>query len=222
MKKTLIASVFFALMVLTGCEKEQSIEPDLSSPTILQNEDSTFTAKGKKPADSSEGWINYQIPEGVHQSSNTALTLFSGDSMAFYFSFDSTALYQTRDPANQEDWNKLMGFSDCQSHHHQNSVRLVWRWNEGAGIEIGEYFYRNGQRSFAKLTTVQVGDTNFAMIAAQKGFYHLQVNDVSSEQVRRCANRNASYWLYPYFGGDEVAPHSFNIFIKQLWPIVKS
>lgn len=219
MKNALYSSVFFIALLFSSCEKEdyspesqisEVSEPQTSLPPDL---------RGKRPTEiTQDHWINYYIPEGEHYSSNGALEIFASDSLDVYFSFDSTAVYSTSDISNQLDWNKLIGFSDCQSHHHQNSVRLVWRWTPGIGLEIGEYVYSERDLSFQKLTTVEIRDTNHAVITATSGFYKLKVNDVKSEVIRKCSSRFASYKLFPYFGGTEVAPHHVNVYINQVYP----
>lgn len=196
------------VLLLLSCEKkeqtkslpiEENTRPDTISPSP---------------------WVNYEIPPGEHYNSLRSFELFPYDSLTFEFAFDSTAIYYTREPHNQADWNKLMGFSDCQSHHQTNSVRLVWRWSGAQGLEIGQYFYLNGNRQYSTLTTVAIGDTNRAFIYISNGLYHLKVNEAEAVVTRHCDTRASSYWLYPYFGGDEAAPHKINVFVRHLFPVV--
>lgn len=215
MKKALAICACGLFGILLSCSKEniESSDPPFAAEVYKSPTD---TIKEKAP--SQLPWRNYIIRQGGHTNIFEGLNLFQKDSMAFYFSFDSTAIYQTVDPKNQADWNKLMGFSDCQSHHHQNSARLVWRWTEGVGVEIGEYYYISRNREYKGITKVNIGDTVFASVSAGNGYYTLQVGDVISEKIKKCNNRLASYLLYPYFGGDEVAPHNINVHIRHLYP----
>ena len=69
---------------------------------------------------------SYVIEEGDH-SSTSKVTLITATEMTFEAVFDDSAIYETVSESNQADINKLMGFSDCTSHHHSNSARFGWR-----------------------------------------------------------------------------------------------
>lgn len=162
-------------------------------------------------------WEVYSIPRGDHYNDLRSFSFFQGDTLRFRFVMDSSAFYSTKDPKNQADWNKLMGFSDCGSFHHTNSIRLVWR-NYHNQLEIGEYRYTNGKREYSTLGSVVPGDTNLAEIVATPNAYKLRLNDILAERKRSCNGRSSSYWLYPYFGGDEPAPAAVHIAIQHLVP----
>lgn len=213
--KHAVCLMLMLLWMSMACTKEDKsqLQDPVSTESNTDSLDSVI--QGKKPEPQ---WENYSIAKGEHYNGYLNLNPFPSDSLAFRFAFDSTAIYQTEILNNQKDWNKLMGFSDCGSLHHTNSVRLVWRYNPEAGIEIGEYFYRNEVRSYEQLATVQIGDTVSAIIAARPESYLLKVNEVQDVQSRPCNNKENRYQLFPYFGGDEVAPHDINVFIQQLYP----
>ena len=42
----------------------------------------------------------------------------------------------------------------------------------------------------------------------------MSVDDISTVIPRACDMNYKRYYLYPYFGGDEVAPHTIKIKIK--------
>ncbi len=140
----------------------------------------------------------YLIEAGKHYSFHFPMLVWDRNKMEITFKFDETAIYQTQSPNNQNDWNKLFGFS--RGFHHNNSVRLVWRWNPNIKrIEITDYYYTNGVRFYNKipLLSINPGEERTLSISI--------------------ANRNAfklGYILFPYFGGQETAPHDIKIMIK--------
>lgn len=171
------------------------------------------------PKSSGPKWENYVISQGQHYNNLRTFGFFPHDSLAFEVVFDSTAMYQTQSRANQADWNKLMGFSDCASLHQTNSVRVVWRYlPANGGLQLGEYYYTDGKRSFATLGNYQFNDTIPVKIYTSNGFYKVQAGSHSGSKKRACSNASGRYGLYPYFGGDETAPQDINMFIRQLYP----
>jgi hypothetical protein len=48
--------------------------------------------------------------------------------LEFRFKMDESAIYRSGTWANQQDINKLTGFSSCGHFHHQNSARFGWNW----------------------------------------------------------------------------------------------
>ncbi|UII26213.1 hypothetical protein LVD15_23400 [Fulvivirga maritima] len=86
----------------------------------------------------------YTIRAGSH-SSNPMPEGFSDDELVFTALFDSSAVYKTEAEANQADINKLMGFSDCGAHHHENSARFGWRWYNDE-LQVFAYCYVDGVR----------------------------------------------------------------------------
>lgn len=97
---------------------------------------------GEKPTQESEetlpntgaivgaGFKTYTILAGAHYATENPIEKVTGDSIAFTVRFDSTCRYQTKNSRNQDDINKLMGFSDNGVLHHQNSARVGWRWKK--------------------------------------------------------------------------------------------
>lgn len=157
-------------------------------------------------------WEKHLIPKGMHYATSSALAFWPSETMNFYLRFDSTTIYTTVDSVNQYDWNKVMGFSDCNSMHHQNSVRLVWRYTEEKAIELGGYAYNKGKRSFKTITSISIDEVVLITINANKKKYIISVNDASVELSRGCTSRFISYQLFPYFGGDEVAPRDIAVY----------
>src|ERR1044071_3761011 len=79
-----------------------------------------------------EGFTDYVIRRGQHSTDHSDLSNHKYTTQSFLVKFDSSAIYQTIDPANQYDINKLYGFADNGTHHQQFSARFGWRWSDGA------------------------------------------------------------------------------------------
>lgn len=135
--------------------------------------------------------------------------------LKFTVKFDSTAIYQTQDPQNQADINKLFGFSDNKSHHQQFSARFGWRWFNNA-LNLQAYVYNNGQRETKDLGNIEIGKEYACEIRVKEGAYEFVVGEEIITTPRNSVGTLAEgYKLYPYFGGDEVAPHTIHIYIRE-------
>lgn len=159
------------------------------------------------------GFKTYIIKKGKHRSGwryNTS----NSNSFNIEVVFDKSAIYETDDPTNQYDVNKLWGISDCGNHHHDNSIRFGWRWLNDS-LEILWYRRMNGNFEFEKITNVNIDEVNKMHISINKNSYELRVNGVIKTVDRPCSQDFKRYKLYPYFGGDEKAPHRIKILIKE-------
>ena len=137
------------------------------------------------------------------------------DLCVFLARFDSTAIYQTQSIENQYDINKLYGFSDNNSDHHQYSARFGWRWSDKA-LRLFAYVYNGGAVISKELTTVMIGAEVNCSIRISGDNYLFTVNGITTSMPRTATTDKAKgYQLYPYFGGDESAPHQINIWIKN-------
>ncbi|MGB0175786.1 MAG: hypothetical protein ACPF9D_01385 [Owenweeksia sp.] len=164
-------------------------------------------------------YVTYFTKAGDHYSDREAIDLLSKDSILIKAVFDSSAVYETVQPSNQKDWNKLIGFSDCGTHHHTNSMRTVWRYDKNKGIEIGAYWYKSGKRHWKNLKTIQPFDTVEVAVVARASKYIVRVDEITFEEPRACNSSVFRYWLFPYFGGDETAPHDITIQVQHVFPI---
>ncbi len=181
------------LSILSGCSKKQ----DDPAP-------STFN--GKK----------YTIAAGDH-TTDDPIVFKTTSELKFKAKFDSSAIYTTVDPLNQDDTNKLLGLSDCGNHHQTSSARFGWRWVNNQ-LEIMSYCYIDGVRPEpVRVATVELNTVNSYSIAFKNDKYIFTVNDTSIVEVPKNCNYNSiRYKLYPYFGGDETAPHEIRIWIEEL------
>lgn len=192
-----ITSAGFATLVLLSCTKTKVTEP--LEKTVQSNE---FT--------------KYTIAEGKQFCNDNNYITTSYSELKFIAKFDSTAIYTTVDPGRQNDINKLYGFSDNNAMHHQFSARFGWRWSNHA-LKLFGYTYNNGINEFKELGIVNLGKENICTIKVTPTAYQFLLNDKTDSLPRNSTTVKAEgYKLYPYFGGYESAPHTINIFIKEL------
>ena len=163
---------------------------------------------------SNNDFKTYTIQKGDHRSIN-AFEFVSASKFHFEVIFDSSAIYQTIEKANQADINKLYGFSDCFSSHQENSARFGWRWYKG-NLELLAYCYVNGERTSKLISKIDLNRSYLCEIDIQDNKYIFRLNDEVREITRACTGSSFGYKLYPYFGGDERAPHNISIKIKDL------
>lgn len=203
MRKILNLAVIASLLCVNiTCNK-----PGLESPSISENASSDEQATAKV-----QSFIIYQ---GDHYSTPNPITFTSKSELRFDALFDSSCIYQTVDPSNQEDINKLYGFSDCNSQHLENSARVGWRWSDDS-LRIFGYVHNNGDMLFQEVTTVAIGAVIHCRIVCLADQYEFDVNDKTVYLPRHCSGRYSRYRLYPYFGGDETAPHDIHIQLREL------
>lgn len=156
----------------------------------------------------------YVIPAGDHASTN-AVRLLTDAEQRITVLFDDSAVYATVDPANQGDINKLWGTSDCSSHHHEASARLGWRWYGGA-LQIHAYTYVDGVRDSELLGEVDLYAREDMAIALVDDTYVFTFAGAETVMPRGCdGSGGARYQLWPYFGGDETAPHDVSILVEE-------
>lgn len=200
MQKATLYSAVLLLLLGAGCAKE-SLPENLSTPPEIP------------PA--TIGFVEYLIPKGSHYSTTNSYKPVDCTAMKFTVRFDSSCIYQSVKAENQWDINKLYGFADNGALHHQFSARFGWRWSEGA-LRLFAYTYNNGSRASKELATVPVGQNIRCAIAVDGDKYLFSVGEISVAMPRHSTTPAAKgYQLYPYFGGDEVAPHNVRIWIRE-------
>jgi hypothetical protein len=204
MRKSLL--IFFAVcFIATNIVCTKSITdkaPNIANNAVVQN-DATGTR------------VTYIIKKGAHYCSPNPLTFTSQSQISFKAVFDSSCIYRTVDPANQNDINKLYGFSDCNTQHLENSARIGWRWSKDS-LRIFGFVHNNSQMLYKEITTVKIDSVIKCSIICLDTQYKFKVNGKILLLPRHCSGTYSRYMLYPYFGGDEVAPHEIKIRITQL------
>lgn len=201
MKKIILPAL--ALLLFSACQKDLEFMPAPVAPVAA-------------PAPDIESFTTYTIGAGQHYADNNINVQTTYTELKFIAKFDSSAIYATTDPNNQDDINKLYGFADNNSFHHQFSARFGWRWSNNA-LRLFGYIYNNGVRDSKELGTVMIGAENACAIKVTANKYIFTLNGITDSMPRTSpALRAEGYKLYPYFGGDEKAPHKISIFIREL------
>lgn len=160
-------------------------------------------------------WVDpfetFRIEQGSHGKFGRVQSLISSE-LNFKVIFDETAIYTAGSEENQHDIHKLLGFSDCNSMHHDNSARFGWRWVEDK-LEIHAYCYASGVRSSEYIGDVNLNEENNYRLTLEDEHYVFKLNDLPEVKMQRNkpCDRGFYYMLWPYFGGDEVAPHDVSI-----------
>ncbi len=188
------------LLLFCSCQKSAPLSQPQSILATPASLETTFT--------------KYTIQAGQHFSDNSIFKIVSLSEMKFTVQFDSTAIYTTADSLNQYDINKLYGFSDGDN-HHLNSARIGWSWNKNA-LRLYAYTYYNGVRATEEICTIAIGIPVACEIKVTADEYIFKVNTTTVPMPRFIKNSVAKgYMLFPYFGGDETAPGTIRIFIKE-------
>ncbi len=153
--------------------------------------------------------------KGEHYAHPRMVESLQSRTLAFDAMFTETAIYNFGDPALQSNKNKLLGFSDCNSLHHENSARFAWQWfNER--LEIYAYCYANGERVEKFVGIVDLGQFNHYRIEIKDDHYAFILNNEPPVHIKRgnTCERGVYHMLWPYFGGHVAAPHDVQIFIR--------
>lgn len=192
-----------AMLLCVGCNKavDNLLEKAILTSPTSNIPDSDF--------------IQHTIPQNQHSSDKSKLKLLDINELRFVVKFDSSAIYYTKDRVNQYDINKLYGFSDNNADHHQYSARFGWRWSDGA-LKLFAYVYNEGNVTSKELGVAAIGAEIACSIKVNSDQYIFTVNDKIETMPRLSKTTSAKgYLLYPYFGGDETAPHEVRIWIKN-------
>ena len=161
-----------------------------------------------------DDYVVYKIKEGHHRSGSSG-SFFRRNALSFSARFNESAKYTSIAPRNQMDVNKLYGFSECSSYHHGNSARFGWRWLDDR-LEILAYTYVHGERIFEYITSVELDKYYDYQILVEESEFIFTCDNHSTKMARGCdGNGGVKYRLYPYFGGDEKAPHNITILLKE-------
>jgi hypothetical protein len=194
--KHLLFAAFVCLLFCTACRK-QALTENLSTPVVT------------------DGFVQYTIPKGAHYANGNDYKPIDLTEQRFVVRFDSSCIYQTVSPENQGDINKLYGFADNGALHQQYSARFGWRWSDGA-LRLFAYTYNDSVRDAKELGTAPIGKDIHCSIKLTKGAYIFSMGENLVSMPRSSTTATAKgYRLYPYFGGDETAPHEVRIWIKE-------
>ena len=139
-----------------------------------------------------------------------------------HYKFENNCAYYIGE--DQSDVNKLLGLSF--GFHHNNSIRLGWRFHDGR-IEICGYLYRDGiRKSTIPITSIPIEQAEFDVRLK----YNSRLGTISVELLQGDKVIGADVWQYTYpckgsvwsyglglyFGGNRTAPHDMTIIREDL------
>lgn len=128
--------------------------------------------------------------------------------------FDSTCAYELGG-YDQFDINKLVGFSSGFD-HHMDSARFGWRYSNSK-IELIAYCYVNNRRICESICKIELNKNTLISIEDIGDFYDFKViTHVNRFHKRISKNTRSGKFkkglkLWPYFGGNQTAPHDIQI-----------
>lgn len=158
---------------------------------------------------------NFVVREGEHYASPRLVQTLQSNTLSFRATFNESARYEFEEKSFQDSKNKLLGFSDCNSLHHDNSARFAWQWYNNR-VEIFAYCYVRGERTEKFIGTVNLNEENRYQLKLTDRNYIFQLNNQEPIHIERAetCERGVYYMLWPYFGGTLPAPHDISISIQ--------
>src|SRR5260221_7981878 len=159
----------------------------------------------------------FVVKKGDHYANPKLVESLQSQTLIFEAKFNASAIYNLGDNSKQSNINKLFGFSDCNSVHHDNSARFGWAWYHDQ-LEIYAYCYVNKERKTHRIGTVDLNKYKRYEIKIAEGNYIFRLNDETPVTIKRgnVCQTGLFYMLWPYFGGDEPAPHDVSVDIKMV------
>jgi hypothetical protein len=165
---------------------------------------------------------NYKIRKTHHSSKLFGILPHFGftlkDHISFSAKFNSNCLY---DLHNVDNWdaNKLYGISTSYNHMIQ-SARIGWRCLDGKNIEILTFVHDEHKFLNPEVLGTVAPDEWFdcKIVVKEYSFvFYFTKNKTTNIIVapKQSKGWKFKYKLYPYFGGNETAPHDMNIYIKN-------
>ena len=149
--------------------------------------------------------MTYIIKQGNNHSNGAKV--YNSDNITFRVYIDQSWVYEP-----DSHWNKLIGFSESVS-PHQNSLRIGWRCSEEK-IIFGMYAYVDGtpvrikgQREYNPGTWIE------GAVFRSYNAYHVFIGSEHFHTKATEGKRMIST-LYPYFGGDDTAPHDMKFHFR--------
>ena len=148
----------------------------------------------------------YTIRSGNHYCTPREVRMLS-ESLSFEFYVDDTWRYEV----DKQGINKICGISDGENHMN-NSIRLGWMDNNGT-LEAYAYAYNGTGKHVAKKVCNIATGWHTAEVGMTTDVYYVSV-DGDCQFITRNNKSDIHMMLYPYFGGQCVAPHDINIKFK--------
>lgn len=155
----------------------------------------------------------YTIKQGNYKIENRKLSRVNSDHLWFHFTFTENHKYLSEIPDDQNrlDINKLYGLTSSKI--HENSCRIGWREFNNGNFEVLGYWYLDGVRKWKHLYEAEVGEL-LEMEVTNFGDYRFYCN--GEQFIIPAKEFNKSYRAWPFFGGQNAAPHDMYFKIKGM------
>jgi hypothetical protein len=207
MKTTFV--ILMILFLAVSCKEDPNAAVDANGNPIVDG-------NGTAPA----GGKTYLIKSGNHYHSGVDLSIAPRSQYGWQVYFFEDTIYTSVTPVNQYDINKLVGTTDCWSlfSNHNNSARFGWNWDPTTKLmKIHAYTYVDKERQYSYITSIPTKTVATLSLSVEGSFYTFQVNNVTVKMPRGCDQKKmVGVANYPYFGGDETAPHDMHIWLKEI------
>lgn len=161
--------------------------------------------------------MKYTIKQGGHYSTHT-FKPYLGLKKEFLITvqFTDSCRYNLGD-IDQLDINKLWGVSFGL--HEKNSIRIGWAYNTFTDkIDLYYYIYENGIRKYQKFSECFINEIVTLKLYLNNDNFYLEKNNTwdAVEVPYVYPSLKLGYYLFPYFGGNEVAPHDIIIYLSVM------
>jgi len=159
--------------------------------------------------------MKFIIKKGTHYSNETVFKLKNffntNNTLQYQVVFDDSCVYELP-KEDQGDINKLFGFS-IGFNHHKNSARFGWSYQDGK-INLHAYIYDNGVRK-SKLIDKLNFNSSYLLTLTDLGeewkFSVENGSNITELKMSKLHDFEWGYKLWPYFGGNNPAPHDITI-----------
>ena len=164
------------------------------------------------------GLHKFTIKKGKHYSSPMffirRLLLAFTKTFEFTVEFNENCLY-TLPASDKFDINKLFGVSCNTLLLHKNSIRFGWRCVDNMYIQLVSYAYIDGVRIPEQIIkTINVNEKvscKMIFVDDQVLLSVTDLTDVSTVGVNLNKEQTWGIFLWPYFGGNNPAPHEMKM-----------
>jgi hypothetical protein len=135
--------------------------------------------------------------------------------MEYYVTFNHDCIY-IDNTVDMFDVNKLFGFSIGL--HHDDSHRFGWNVVDGS-IQIYAYSYVDKKRVIKEMCGIEPSKEYKFNIVRKNSKVMFNVFDtdgliISQVTIPINTKKILGYKLWPYFGGNKLAPHTMHITLK--------
>lgn len=177
----------------------------------------------------------YTIKAGKQVMENRVPGLFVGKSMRRRIKFNESAKYTSIDPVNQFDCNKIFGFTDGfltkydgkkKKYRFANSARFGWDYRNDV-LRLYAYVYVNGERHIKEMGPILLDKPYECCITPIGEEYVFTMKPLKPDPTEilgtaltmpRGARAKTvwGFYLFFFFGGNELAPHDFTVKMERL------